>query len=227
MTKKDILEWDIATWSRALRFWEKTILAQNINLQNGLEIGAHNGGISLFFAKKYGAKMVCSDLEPASAKAKSLHDKHKVSRLIEYAGINASAIPYPDDSFDFVVFKSVLGGIGRNGQAEKQKQALAEIHRVLKPGGVLFFAENMRGSVLHRLARRVFMPWGKSWRYLKIKELRRWLSIFESHKIRTTGFFAAFVPKPEWLKTLAAKVDLLFFYLPQKWEYVAYGFARK
>lgn len=227
MTQKDILEWDIATWARALRFWEETISEKNIGLKNGLEIGAHNGGISLFFAKKYGTKMVCSDIGLASEKARTLHYENGVNHLIEYAEVDATAIPYPDGTFDFVVFKSVLGAVGRHGQKAEQQKAIAEMHRVLRPGGVLFFAENLGGSLLHRLARRVFVRWGKSWRYVTLNELDNWLSIFEKKETRATGFFAAFVPRPEWLKTIAAHLDLLFFFFPKKWRYVAYGYARK
>ncbi len=227
MTQQDILGWDIATWARALRFWEKTISAQNFDLRYGLEIGAHNGGISLFFAKQYGANMVCSDLNPVSEKAKSLHLENGVSARIQYAELDATAIPYPDNSFDFVVFKSVLGAIGRQDQPEKQQRAIAEMHRVLKPGGVLFFAENLQGSILHRLTRSAFVPWGKSWRYLKIKELNEWLSVFEKKEIQATGFFAAFVPKPEWLKSSVAAFDALLPFIPKAWRYVVYGYARK
>ncbi len=227
MTHKDILEWDIPTWSRALHFWEKTISEQSVPLQNGLEIGAHNGGLSLFFAKQYGANMVCSDLNAASEKALSLHVENGVSHLIQYATLDATKIPYPNNSFDFVVFKSVLGAVGRNGHAKNQQRAIEEIYRVLKPNGVLFFAENLRGSALHRLARRAIVPWGKSWRYMKINELEEWLSVFGAKEIHTTGFFAAFVPRPEWLKTSAAKMDTLFTLIPPDWRYVAYGFARK
>ncbi len=227
MTNQDILEWDIPTWSRALFFWKKIIAAQNLELRYGLEIGAHNGGISLFFAKCYGAKMVCSDLVPPSEKAKSLHLNNGVRQLIQYVELDASSIPFPDNTFDFVVFKSVLGAVGRNGHPEKQQQVLAEIHRVLKPGGALFFAENLRGAGLHRLARRLFVPWGKSWRYLKINELEEWLSIFGKKELHATGFFAAFVSKPGWIKTLVAKTDTMLFFLPRKWGYLGYGYALK
>ncbi|MFN0212924.1 MAG: class I SAM-dependent methyltransferase [Saprospiraceae bacterium] len=227
MTHQDILEWDIPTWARALGFWEKIIDEQSMQLAYGLEIGAHHGGISLFFAKRYGAKMVCTDLNNASEKAKSLHLKYNVGPQIEYITLDATQIPFPENSFDFVVFKSVLGAIGRNDQPEKQQQAIAEIHRVLKPGGILFFAENLQGSTLHRLARRFFVPWGKSWRYLTLNELSKWLSVFEYKNVYSTGFLSAFVPNEGWLKNQMAGLDNHLSFLPKNWKYVAFGFARK
>ena len=171
--------------------------------------------------------MVCSDLSPVSEKARSLHLENQVSHLIEYAELDATTIPYPDNTFDFVVFKSVLGAIGRNDHPENQQQAINEIHRVLKPGGFLFFAENLSGSSLHRIARNIFVPWGKSWRYVSVCELNEWLSIFETKEIYTTGFLAAFVSKPKWLKKMAANLDSRLVFLPSKWRYVAYGHAQK
>jgi ubiquinone/menaquinone biosynthesis C-methylase UbiE len=227
MTSKEIFEWDVTTWARAVHFWEKAIAQKNLVLESGLEIGARHGGLSLFFAKRYGAKMVCSDVEADFEKARNLHHAHGVGHLVEYAQADALVLPYPESHFNFVVFKSVLGVVGRNGQPEKQQQAIAEIKRVLKPGGVLFFAENLRGSGLHQLARRVFIPWGNSWRYVSLTELDDWFSIFQGKEIRATGFFAAFVPRPEWLKTLIAILDQVLLFVPKNWRYVAHGYAQK
>jgi len=85
----------------------------------------------------------------------------------------------------------------------------------------------LQGSILHRLTRSAFVPWGKSWRYLKIKELNKWLSVFEKKEIQATGFFAAFVSGPKWLKMAAAKLDALLLFIPEKSRYVAFGYAQK
>lgn len=227
MTKREILGWEVATWLRALFFWEQAIREKNMVLKNGLEIGAHGGGLSLFFAKKFGSKMLCTDLEPVLQKAQMLHQKHGVQHLVEYAQADATALLYPDATFDFVVFKSVLGGIGRNQTWGKQEQAIQEIHRVLRPGGVLFFAENLRGSALHRMARQKFVPWGSTWQYVSLQDLEDWLSVFEQKEIRATGFLAAFARRPGWLNYLAAGVDKLLFFIPDHARYLAYGLAVK
>lgn len=224
----DVLEWDVVTWSRSLIFWVNFIKSNpTLHLQNGLELGAHHGGLTLHFARQFQAKMVCSDVANNFTAAQSLHKKYEVNHLITYAEINATSIPYPNATFDFVVFKSVLGVIGAKGQTDQIEQAMNEIHRVLKPGGVLFFAENLKGSLLHQLARRWFVPWGKNWHYLSISEMEVLLAPFGQFEIQTTGFFAAFIPKPEWLKNLVASIDPLMFFFPKNWRYVMYGFAIK
>ncbi len=45
MTKelqKDIIQWDIRSWSKALTFWENQVDWNNV--ENGLELGGHEGG---------------------------------------------------------------------------------------------------------------------------------------------------------------------------------------
>jgi SAM-dependent methyltransferase len=52
---------------------------------------------------------------------------------------DATALPYPDDSFDHCVCVSVVEHIAGDGDA----RALAEMRRVLKPGGVLHLTTNV------------------------------------------------------------------------------------
>ncbi len=225
---KEFVAWDIVTWSRALHFWKKSFASNSdYSRKWGLEIGANGGGLSLFFATTFGSKMLCSDMGTTATLARSLHKNYDVAHLIEYAEIDATAIPFCKETFDFVVFKSVLGVIGAKNHFDEIEQAMQEIHRVLKPGGVLFFAENLQGSRLHRLARRWFIPWGKNWYYLNLAEMDSLLRNFAAKEIHTTGFFSAFVPKPEWLKNSVARIDPLFFFLPKNWRYVCYGYAVK
>ncbi len=225
---RDCVEWDIVTWSRAFDFWEKqAVKAGGFSGKKGLEVGANRGGASLFFANKFGATMVCSDVEDIRLRFRTGKEQNLDGLNIQYKQIDARAIAYADNTFDFVVFKSVLGVIGFNYGHDNIEKALHEIHRVLKPNGILFFAENLRGSRLHQYARKKFVPWGNRWRYISLQEMEGLLAIFQKKELHATGFFAAFVPKPEWLKNLAANIDGLLFFIPKRWRYVAYGFAVK
>ena len=118
-----------------------------------LDLGSRNGGLSLFLALR-GSQVVCSDLNGPSDNVKKLHQKHSVSSLVSYAAVNVTSIPYPDLYFDVVVFKSVLGALQTYPNQTKMMQ---EIYRVLRPGGELWFAENLVASPLHMLARKLFV----------------------------------------------------------------------
>jgi ubiquinone/menaquinone biosynthesis C-methylase UbiE len=224
MIYQTALEWDVVTWSRALDDWASAILERGIVVSNGLELGARNGGLSWYFAQVHGSHMTCTDLASPSEKAQNLHQLSGLSNQIRYEQADARQLPFADEQFDFVVFKSMLGALD---DPAAQQQAIEEMHRVLKPGGVLFFAENLRGSLLHQWARRKFMPWGTRWRYVTFQELDTFLSIFAEKKLLSTGFFSAFIPKPASLKNIVAYLDQLCYFVPQNCRYVGYGFAIK
>lgn len=62
----------------------------------------------------------------------------------------AEALPYADDSFDLVVGEAIL-------HHTDLKAALAELHRVTKPGGLCLFREPLQGHCILRLFR-AFTP---------------------------------------------------------------------
>lgn len=220
----DFVEWDLSNWSPALDFWlQSTSLDLSGSL--ALELGAGLGGLSLWLALK-GARVVCTDLKGATAEARALHAGRNVQHLISYQAVDATSIPYAGQ-FDIVLFKSVLGDVGRGGRRELQEQAVREIYRALKPGGELWFAENLTGSALHRLARK-FIRRGSLWRYVSPGEVEEFMSPFRRYSYRTTGFLAVFgrggVPR----NLLGALDRLLFNHVaPERWRYVVIGVAKK
>jgi len=220
---RDIIQWDIRSWSKAILFWEEKINWSGIN--TCMEIGAREGGLSLWLALK-GKQVICSDIS-ISKQAEQLHAKYKVSGKIEYEVIDATAIPY-EDYFDVIVFKSVLGGIGRNDNYALQEQAIKEMCKALKPGGKLLFAENLRASPLHGFLRKTFQHWGGKWRYLSLPEINALMKEFSSLDVETTGFLSLFGNNESLRNKLATADEKLFNKLiPEHWHYIAYGIAEK
>jgi len=221
---KDIIQWDTASWSKALNFWEKK--ANWKRVQNGLEIGGREGGLSLWLALK-GIETVCSDLQNTEATAKNLHVHHKVTKHITYKDIDATEIAF-ENHFDIVVFKSIIGGIGRNNNIEMQRKAFEQMHKALKPGGQLLFAENLLASSMHQNLRNKFVTWAESWRYVSLDEMHDFLKIFSSKEIHTTGFLGA-LGRSESQRQMLAKADNIVFnkVVPKNWNYIAYGIATK
>ncbi len=222
---KDIIQWDSENWSQPLKYWEKILSGKREKL-NCLELGSREGGLSLWLALK-GYLVISSDLEKAEETAKPLHQKYNLSRKIFYEDIDATSIPY-ENHFDIIIFKSILGGIGRFNNIEKQKEVIAQIYKALKPGGKFLFAENTRATILHHFFRKRFTNWGSSWRYVSINEMKEFLSVFKSMKMKTTGFAGVF-GRTEFQKRFLGKMDKYFFnyIIPSSWKYIFYGFAEK
>src|SRR5262249_26960153 len=135
-------------------------------------------GLSLWLALQ-GARVLSTDIQPPTLTAMRLHAARGVSEYIQYEWMDATRIPYTMD-FDVVLFKSVLGAIGRLGGRQSQAQAISEMYKALKPGGELFFAENLIGSPLHQFCRKKFVKWGNAWRYISVEEMQEFLTPFST-----------------------------------------------
>jgi SAM-dependent methyltransferase len=221
---KDCIQWDVKSWSIALSYWNKSIDWDKI--ETGLELGGREGGLSLWLALK-GKNIVCSDLKDVKITAEKLHLLHNVSSCITYQDIDATNIPY-ENYFDVIVFKSIIGGIGRNDNFDKQKLVFSEIYKALKPGGILLFAENLMASPFHQKLRKVFVNWGSSWRYVSLNEMHVLLSDFSTFDLRTTGFLGAF-GRTEQQRNFLSTIDQLLLnkICPESWKYIGYGIAEK
>jgi len=100
-----------------------------------IEIGAGTG-LNL---KHYGDAVTELVLtEPEEPMAKRLEERAAGRATVTRAP--AEALPFPDDSFDTAVATLVLCTVS------DPERALAEIDRVLKPGGTLLFLEHVRSD---------------------------------------------------------------------------------
>lgn len=193
---KDIVEWDVSNWSRALEFWE---IVPEINIQlpprtrqKALDVGGRNGGLSLYWALK-GYDVTCSDITDNFDKAKMLHAKYGVS--CEYKNLNILELD-EQNTYDVITFKSVLGGVGRDNGYDRQEKMIENIYSALKPGGRLVFVENLKASVMHSFLRRKFRKWGQSWRYPTLDEIKELTAKFSSVSYKTVGFFGCLAKGP-------------------------------
>ena len=221
---KDIIEWDIKSWVKSIDYWDKNVDWDKV--QTGLELGGRQGGLSLWLALK-GKKMICSDLQDVKDTAEQLHAQYNIASLVQYQDIDATNIPY-ENFFDVIVFKSIIGGIGRNGNIAQQQKVFDEIYKALKPGGKLLFAENLVASPFHQWLRKKFIKWGNSWRYVSIEETHKFLAKFSSHDLQTTGVLATF-GRTETQRQLLATIDdaVLNKICPDGWKYICYAVAVK
>jgi ubiquinone/menaquinone biosynthesis C-methylase UbiE len=217
----DIVQWDIKNWSKCLKFWD-----ENTDLKNPkkiLALGEREGGMSLYFALN-GHTVICSDYNAMPDTTRKMHADYGVSEQISYEKIDMKAIALEDASVDVVVFKSVIGALGNEAD---QKQAISEIYRVLKKGGVFLFAENLEGSKLHQYLRKKFVSWGERWRYIDRAEIQNWANDFSTRKTKAHGVISLFGRSEKQRSFLAGIDTVLTPITPKKWRYILYGVFKK
>lgn len=223
---RDVVEWDIKNWWRAIEFWEEKQLFEDFREKKILNIGERNGGLSLYWALK-GANVICSDIDAGGfEKAKKLHEKYGVADRIRYEVIDATEIPYRD-YFDLISFKSVLGGVGFNDQYDRQIQMIENIYTALNENGTLCFCENLKASNIHQFARKKFTKWGKKWRYLSLQEVTALTEKFSEVEIQTIGLLGVF-GRRDWQAQILGTIDQCFErVVKNEWKYIVSCICRK
>lgn len=214
---EDIIQWDVKNWGSAISYWE-----DYYEIKPGMKvlaIGERGGGLSLYFALK-GCDVVCSDFRDFPDSTKKLHEEYGVSSRITYAWADMRSLEFPDETFDIVVFKSVMGALD---SYDDQMKSLGDIHRVLKKGGAFLFAENSTASALHRFMRKLFVKWEAKWRYVPDSEFEIWKTGFSAAFSEKKGFIALF-GRTEWQRKLLGHGDAFFsFFVPRSWRYIYFG----
>lgn len=175
----------------ALQRWYEAPLLERLGgrVDGGrvLEVGCGRGvGTEIIF-RRFGAQTVVAfDLDPDMVeRARRRLAGHPPERLTLFVG-NATAIPAADASFDAVFDFAIIHHV------PDWPRAVAEIARVLKPGGRFFFEEVTRHA-LDRWAYRTFLDHPTKNRFGD----REFIAALERHGIAVdaavTRFFGDFV----------------------------------
>ena len=213
--------WEVRNWSRALPFWQRHL--DRGHPRRALALGERGGGLSLWLASQ-GIEVTCTDLEASLDPARDLHERFGVRALVTYENQDATAISHPDGTFDVVVFKSVIGALQTK---ERQLQAISEMHRVLTPGGLLLFAENLVGSQMHVRLRKRFVRWERSWRYIDIAGDLDLFDAFDEVEFETWGVFGA-LGRSERQRDLLGRIDAVVApHVAAASRYIVFGACRK
>ena len=189
----NIIGWDIGNWSRCLSYWQPWLGEIPKSTGKVLVLGERNGGISLWFAL-LGFEVICTDYYELDKNVGQLHQRWQVQEHITYATADIFNLPYPENQFDLVACKSVIGGLLPNCKdrttrtLENQKLATEEVRRVLKRGGFFFGAENLTGTRLHMALRKKRHKENLGWRYLELSEIRWLFDGYSNCELKPYGF---------------------------------------
>ena len=117
-------------------------IVKNTNLEGKsiLDIGCGCGGAAFHLIKKYKAKSV-EGIDPERLVIETAHKlakKNNLSELATFKQIKPGPLKYADGSFDVVFSKEAFLHI------PDKKALLENVHRILKPGGLIIVSDWMR-----------------------------------------------------------------------------------
>ena len=213
--------WDISNWSRALEYLDQN-KCMPFKGKNILELGGKNASLSLWAAEK-GGIVTCSDIVGLEN-----HYSQKINHIkkgsIRYEIIDALDIGLRE-TYDFILFKSMLGGIGRIGSGKLQMDVMREIHTSLKKGGEVLFIENMRGAFIHQMYRKRYGATRNDWCYPSFFDFIEMSKIFSKVKHDTFGVLGS---SGKLLIKVRTAFDLKFEKtFPKSWRYIYAGIYQK
>lgn len=159
-----------------------------------LELGTGTGGTATLLAKR-GASVVGIDLLPFRlAEAQARAAEHNVAEAVNFALMDAMHLAFPDNTFDFIISKSVL-------VFTDHRQTAKECYRVLKPGGKAIFMENMRHHPGVWLYRKMFLKYAGKLRYFSVGDIETVGTEFE--KLEHREFHISAVGALFWQKCIS------------------------
>jgi len=122
-----------------------------------LELGAGRGGMSALLQERFRpGRLAVTDFDPSQLEAARLNLTRRFGSLppsIELHRVDARALPFEAASFDAVFAMVMLHHVeAHHFEYRERPKALAEIRRVLAPGGLLTYSEfsrtaEMRGTL--------------------------------------------------------------------------------
>ncbi len=125
---------------------------QNLAERSALEIGCFRGDISEVLAPMF-LRYAAIDILPEAIQAAKERQRSKDRPSADYQQMSATDLKFPDHHFDVVIFSHIYEYI------RDPRKAMVEIHRVLKPGGICYFAAGNRWVFMEPHYRLLCLSW--------------------------------------------------------------------
>jgi len=166
-----------------------------------LDVGGGDGKLVQLFARKQ-AQVTIMDMDSRMLDAVR-HRFADAGLPVETVEGDAARLPFPDNSFDIVTVVTVLCFV------EDAGQAVAEMARVLRPGGVLLLGELNRYSLWAAWRRLRGWLGSATWRSVHFRTPAGLKKLVVRAGLRVTVLRAAvFYPPFGWAAALSRSVDL-------------------
>ena len=119
-----------------------------------LEVGTGSGGIAHYFGTHPSGRFEVDAVDVA--------DNRLVHDGFRYQDVTGTQLPFADASFDVVLTNHVIEHVG---EEPEQLRHLAEVRRVLRPGGIGYLAVPNRWMLVEPHYRLAFLSWlPRHWR---------------------------------------------------------------
>ena len=165
-----------------------------------LDVGCGDGVLATTLSR-HGAKVTGLDPDPRMLDAARARAETESIDLHLVPG-RAEALPFPDETFDRVIAVTVLCFVSQ------PDQAIAEMARVLKPGGCLVIGELGRWSLWAALRRIRGWLGAPTWRAARFRTAGELRSLLERHGVTVSeSRGAVFYPPLDLAAALCTRAD--------------------
>ena len=186
----DCVGWNVGPWQRGIHAILAHVGVPAFAGARVLEVGAGRKSTLAPVFAALGASAVASfwGSDP-SALVLSITDKYKLALPVRVEQLD---ILHPHDmgEFNFIVAKSVLGGLALHDNFEALAIALSNMRRILKPGGALLLLENGYGTNIHAMLRRFLGAGRNGWHYFSYDEFIHYVLKGDDQFFDTFGLFS-------------------------------------
>jgi ubiquinone/menaquinone biosynthesis C-methylase UbiE len=179
-----------------------------------LDVGCGDAGVLIALAEAGGDAHGLEPFEPSVLRGRVRAEEHGVTVKLQ-SGVG-EALPYPGASFDLVLLDNVLEHV------EDRERTLDEIHRVLRPGGILYLVtpkpfalHSLISDPHYGLAGLVLLPRAlQKWYFERVRgggegsygvgwiPTRRWVL----GRLRARGFELLARPRDLWIRYLRERI---------------------
>ncbi|MBM4382998.1 MAG: class I SAM-dependent methyltransferase [Deltaproteobacteria bacterium] len=161
MLANEVPETRFGTWFQGTEIWRRYVVAETLavlaelapqreRFARVLDAGCGHGFALASLDERFAPEEIVALDADASVLARAATEAARCRAKVDVRTGDVAALAFVDGSIDLVLCHQTLH------HTQRQQEALAELHRVLRPGGVLLLAESCRAFVRRLWVRALF-----------------------------------------------------------------------